>query len=319
LTSDVLNKGLSQPVNNLRLLISQPCSFRVHRLKDQGLADDTFCPIASDQDRFSRGTHGFRLRAQECLQRRIEGTEEAGSVRLAEGRRTAFRHAELGTSGNLIVGQDVMAVGTPFGLARTMTLGVVSNNERTFYPERSRIDEYETGDFSNWIQMDTPIAPGNSGGPLVDLNGRVVGINTRGAQVQGLNFAIPIDIARPIMAQAVAGQPLSRPYMGIHFVSITRQIADAKKLPVQIGALVTWNDANGNPKSGVDPGTPAEKAGMKDGDIIVSVNGKVIDEEHPLDATLSQFSPGDTVTVKILRDGASMTLQVTLGTRPAGL
>ena len=77
-------------------------------------------------------------------------------------------------------GQDVIAIGTPFGLARTMTLGIVSNNERTFYPERQTIDEYETGEFSNWIQMDTPIAPGNSGGPLVDLNGKVVGINTRG-------------------------------------------------------------------------------------------------------------------------------------------
>ena len=76
---------------------------------------------------------------------------------------------------------------------------------------------------------------------------------------------------------------------------------------------------NGQPVSGVEPGKPADQAGIKDGDIIVSINDKVIDEEHPLDATLAQFSPGDTVAVKILRDGASMTLQVTLGTRPAGL
>ena len=110
-----------------------------------------------------------------------------------------FKYAELGESDSLVPGQDVIAIGTPFGLARTMTLGIVSNNERTFYPERTRIDEYETGDFSNWIQMDTPIAPGNSGGPLVDLNGKVVGINTRGGG-QNLNFAIPIDTAKPVIA-----------------------------------------------------------------------------------------------------------------------
>jgi len=117
----------------------------------------------------------------------------------------------------------------------------------------------------------------------------------------------------------VAGEPLTRPYMGIHFVSITRQIADQQKLPVNVGALVGGLDANGNPVTGVEAGKPADQAGIKDGDIIVSINDKVIDEEHPLDATLAQFSPGDTVDVKILRDGASMTLQVTLGTRPAGL
>src|SRR5204862_3374944 len=114
-------------------------------------------------------------------------------------KKITFRFAELGISSTLIVGQDVMAIGTPFGLARTMTLGIVSNNERTFYPDRMRIDEYETGDFSNWIQMDTPINPGNSGGPLVDMTGKVVGINTRGGG-QNLNFAIPIDTAKEVIA-----------------------------------------------------------------------------------------------------------------------
>src|SRR3954468_392465 len=114
-----------------------------------------------------------------------------------------FNHAPLGESNKLLIGQDVMAIGTPFGLARTMTLGIVSNNERTFYPDRMRIDEYETGNFNNWIQMDTPINPGNSGGPLVDLTGKVVGINTRGAG-QNLNFAIPIDTAKGIIARILS-------------------------------------------------------------------------------------------------------------------
>ena len=96
-----------------------------------------------------------------------------------------------------------MAIGTPFGLARTLTLGVVSNNERTFYPEQQKIDEYETGEFNNWIQMDTPINPGNSGGPLVDMTGKVVGINTRG-RGQNLNFAVPIDTAKEVIAKILA-------------------------------------------------------------------------------------------------------------------
>src|SRR4029434_3367252 len=114
-------------------------------------------------------------------------------------RNITFNYAPLGESNDLIPGQDVMAIGTPFGLARTMTLGVVSNNERTFYPDRMKIDEYETGMFSNWIQMDTPINPGNSGGPLVDMTGKVVGINTRGGG-QNLNFAVPVDTAKEVVA-----------------------------------------------------------------------------------------------------------------------
>jgi len=173
---------------------------------------------------------------------------------------------------------------------------------------------------TNLIQTDAAINPGNSGGPLLDAGGNVIGINTAiASNSNGIGFAIPIDIARPIMAQAVAGVPLSRPYLGISFVSITRQLADEKKLPVNVGALVGGFDANGDPSPGVKDGTPAAAAGLKDNDIVVSIEGKVIDEEHPLDATLAQFSPGDTVTVDVLRDGAHVSLEVTLGTRPAGL
>ena len=171
---------------------------------------------------------------------------------------------------------------------------------------------------TNLIQTDAAINPGNSGGPLLDAGGNVIGINTAIAtNSNGIGFAIPIDIARPIMAQAVAGKPLSRPYMGIHFRSINRSLAEQLKLPVMVGALVGGLDEQGNPTKGVDAGTPADKAGIKDGDIVTSVDGKVIDEEHPLDAVLSQFSPGDTVRVDVLRDGQHVMLDVTLGTRPA--
>jgi S1-C subfamily serine protease len=222
--------------------------------------------------------------------------------------------AAVGQSDALKVGQLVIAIGSPLGTySNSVTSGIVSAKGRSITTDNGE-------QLSNLIQTDAAINPGNSGGPLLDAGGNVIGINTAIAQnSNGIGFAIPIDVARPIMAQAVAGEPLSRPYMGIHFVSITREIADEQKLPVNVGALVGGFGANGNPVPGVEPGKPADLGGIKDGDIIVSVNDKVIDEEHPLDATLAQFSPGQTVDVKILRDGATFTLQVTLGTRPAGL
>src|SRR5947209_8599435 len=120
-----------------------------------------------------------------------------------KSKKVTFNYAVLGESKDLVPGEPVMAVGTPFGLARTMTLGVVSNNERTFYPDRMNIDGYETGDFANWIQMDTPINPGNSGGPLLDMTGKVVGINTRGGG-QNLNFAVPVDTAKEVARKILA-------------------------------------------------------------------------------------------------------------------
>ena len=117
------------------------------------------------------------------------------------------------------------------------------------------------------------------------------------------------------MAQAVAGEKLARPYMGVSYQTITRQLATAENLPVNEGALIGGSQNT----PAVQPGTPAAEAGLQEGDIIVKVDGAAIDGDHPLDATLSQFSPGDIVAIEILRDGQTMTLSLTLGTRPADL
>src|SRR5579864_3917958 len=192
-----------------------------------------------------------------------------------KSKKIAFRHAELGDSKHLIPGQDVMAVGTPFGLARTMTLGVVSNNERTFYPERMRIDEYETGEFSNWIQMDTPNNPGNSGGPLVDMTGKVVGINTRGGG-QNLNFAIPIDTAKEVIAKLLATSSadkkgkVDRSDLGIELKPL-QDLETFYDIDINRGVLV----------NSVDRNSPAEKAGVKSQDILLDINGKSVNVRFP--------------------------------------
>ena len=190
-------------------------------------------------------------------------------------RNISFKAAELGESNDLIPGQDVMAVGTPFGLARTMTLGVVSNNERTFYPDRMTIDEYETGDFSNWIQMDTPINPGNSGGPLVDMTGKVVGINTRGGG-QNLNFAVPIDTAKEVIQKILATAKedqkgfVARADLGIDLKPL-QDLETYFDIDINKGVLV----------NSVDRNSPAQKAGVKSQDILLAINDQPINVRFP--------------------------------------
>jgi serine protease Do len=215
-----------------------------------------------------------------------------------------FSHADLGESDTLVPGQDVMAVGTPFGLARTMTLGVVSNNERTFYPEKQTIDEYETGEFSNWIQMDTPINPGNSGGPLLDLTGKVVGINTRGGG-QNLNFAIPIDTARPVIAAILASATpdkkgrVDRSDLGIELRPL-QDLETFYDIDINKGVLV----------DDVERGSAAEKAGVRTQDILLEINGHPInvrfpEEVAPANKMIADLPIGSDVTLLIQRNVAA--------------
>ena len=260
-------------------------------------------------------TFDVELNDGRVLSGTVYGIDTLTDLAIVKVDATGLPTAAIGESDALEVGQLVVAIGSPLGTySNSVTSGIVSAKGRTITTDGTSKPQ------TNLIQTDAAINPGNSGGPLLDGNGNVVGINTAIAtNSNGIGFAIPIDVARPIMAQAVDGKKLSRPYLGIRFVSITRQLADEEKLPVQAGALVGGRDQNGQAVPGVDAGTPAAKAGIKDGDIILSVEGKVIDEGHPLDATLAQFSPGDTVSVEILRDGQHMTVEVTLGTRPSDL
>jgi serine protease Do len=190
-------------------------------------------------------------------------------------KKISFAYAPLGSSRHLITGQPVVAIGTPFGLNRTMTLGIISNNERTFYPERMMIDEFETGDFSNWIQMDTPINPGNSGGPLVDMSGQVIGINTRGGG-QNLNFAIPIDTAKPVVnAILQTATPdrkgrVDRSDLGIDFKPL-QDMESFYDVDINEGVLI----------NSVDKDSPAEKAGAKSQDILLSLNGQPTNVRFP--------------------------------------
>jgi serine protease Do len=221
----------------------------------------------------------------------------------------SFRFAALGESKDLVPGQPVMAVGTPFGLARTMTLGVVSNNERTFYPDRMNIDGYETGDFANWIQMDTPINPGNSGGPLLDMQGNVVGINTRGGG-QNLNFAIPVDTAKEVAKKILASADpehkkkgrVDRSDLGIDFKPM-QDLESFYDIDINKGVLV----------NSVEHGSPAEKAGVKAQDVLLEINGhntnvRFPEELAPMRKAIADLPIGTEVSLNVRRGKENVTL-----------
>ncbi len=244
----------------------------------------------------------------------VYGIDTLTDLAIVKIEATGLPTAPIGDSSGAKVGQLAIAIGSPLGTyTNSVTAGIISAFGRTIHVQDGTT-------IRNLIQTDAAINPGNSGGALLDSGGNVIGINTAVAQTaEGIGFAIPINIARPIMQQALAGQELARPWIGIRYVAITRSIAAESNLPVEAGAWVTAQDAQGRPIEPVVAGSPAADAGLRDGDIIIAVEGTAIDADSPLDDILTQYAPGRAIALDVLRDGERVTLALTLGTRPANL
>lgn len=181
-----------------------------------------------------------------------------------------FAVAEFGDSETLFPGQTVFAVGTPHGLTRTVTRGIISNPRRFFSDSRG-VRGHETGMFNTWLQTDAAINPGNSGGPLVDEDGRVVGINSRGyLGADNLGFAIPAATARQVMAGLTADGSITRSYIGI-VPGALQDLEDFYDLELNTGMLI----------NSVDPGSPAAEAGLRGGDILLAIDGEGVDGRFP--------------------------------------
>ena len=245
----------------------------------------------------------------------IYGIDTLTDLAIVKIEATGLPTVPLGESDELRTGQLTIAIGSPLGTySNSVTAGILSASGRTI--------QVDGGQLSNLLQTDTAINPGNSGGPLLDSGGNVIGINTAIAtSAEGIGFAIPIDLAKPIMRQAVAGEELARPYIGVRFETIDLRVVEREGLDVSNGALIAADGEgpSGGTVYGVVPGGPADQAGLQSGDIIVSVGHVTLDAEHPLDAVVSQFAPGDSVEMSVLRDGQQLTVEVVLGTRPADL
>jgi serine protease Do len=204
----------------------------------------------------------------------------------------------VGNSADLKVGEWVVAIGNPFGLGHTVTAGIVSAKGRVI----------GAGPYDDFIQTDAPINPGNSGGPLFNLHGEMVGINTAIiASGQGIGFAIPADLAKPLIPQLVTTGGVTRGYLGVSIQSITLELAKAMKLDERQGALV----------SEVVSGSPAAQTGIRQGDVIVGFNDEPIKEAHDLPAVVAKTPVGAHVTVTLRRDGKSQKVPVTIGKLPA--
>jgi serine protease Do len=211
--------------------------------------------------------------------------------------------ATLGNSDVLKPGESVIAIGSPLGdFKNTVTMGVVSATGRS-------IDAGNGYQIESLIQTDAAINHGNSGGPLVDLAGEVIGINTlivrntgNGDVAEGLGFAIPINTAQAVAQQIIQKGYFARPYLGISYQSITPDIAAAYNLPVQWGAYVTKVAAN----------SPAGQAGLQKDDIVTKIGDVTLNETHSFINALFTYKPGDQITVEFMRNGKDMQVQVTL-------
>lgn len=206
--------------------------------------------------------------------------------------------ATLGDSDALQVGDWVVAIGNPFGLDHTVTAGIVSAKGRVI----------GAGPYDDFIQTDASINPGNSGGPLLNMRGEVIGINTAIVpNGQGIGFAIPVNTAKPLIPQLVSTGKVTRGYLGLNLQTLTPALTQTLKLSESKGALV----------SEVFPGSPAAKAGLQRGDVIVTFDGKQISSAHDLATLVAATAVDKNVSLLILRDGSKQTVPLTVGRMPS--
>ena len=238
------------------------------------------------------------------VQASIVGTDPYSDIAVLKMDGKVPAVATLGNSSLLQPGESVIAIGSPLGdFKNTVTVGVVSATGRS-------IDTGKGYQIEGLIQTDAAINHGNSGGPLIDLAGEVIGVNTLivrntggGDVAEGLGFAIPATTDQAVAQQIIQKGYFARPYMGFAYQTITPDIAAAYNLPVQWGVYVTR----------VNSGSPAETAGLRRDDIITKIDGVELDATHAYLNTLYSYKPGDTITIEYVRNGKTMTAQVTLG------
>jgi 2-alkenal reductase len=246
------------------------------------------------------------------LDGRVYGIDTLTDLAIVKVDGSGLPTVKIGSSSDLEQGQLAIAIGNPLGeFENTVTTGVISGLGRQIVAGSQATSSSEQ--LNNLIQTDAAINPGNSGGPLLDSAGQVIGVNTAVSQdAQGIGFAIPIDVAKPIMQQALDGKPLSRPWIGIYYQPVTKQLAKERNLSVDSGVIV---DAGGN-QPAVFPNSPAADAGIRQGDVITEIDGTAITADSDLAELMLPHHPGDTIALTVLRNGSQQTVQVKLGTLP---
>jgi serine protease DegQ len=209
--------------------------------------------------------------------------------------------ATLGNSDGLQVGEVVLAIGNPFGVGQTVTMGIISALART---------QTEVNPFESFIQTDAAINPGNSGGALVDAAGNLIGINTaiysKTGASHGIGFAIPVNVVRQVMEQIIRSGAVTRGWLGVEMQNLTADIAASFRLPVQQGVIVAGVVRNG----------PAHRAGMLPGDVLIEIAGVSVRDSVAAIRQIAAIAPGMDTPMTVVRNGQAMQLNVTVGKRP---
>ncbi len=230
----------------------------------------------------------------------VVGSDERTDVALLKVNGTNYPALRVGNVDRLRVGEPVLAIGSPFGFDYSASAGIVSAKSRNMSGETS----------VPFIQTDVALNPGNSGGPLFNQNGEVVGVNSRifsgTGGYMGLSFSIPIDVAMDVAEQLKTKGKVTRSYLGVMMQDIDRNLADAYKLPKPEGALITQ----------VSPNSPAQKAGLRAGDVILKLNGASVLRTSDLLYALNKVQPNQTVQFEVLRDDKTRNISATLATAP---
>jgi serine protease Do len=233
---------------------------------------------------------------------KIVGTDPKTDVAVLKIEASGLTPITVGDSAKMQIGDAVLAIGNPYGVGQTVTMGIVSATGRS----NLQIEDYE-----DFIQTDAAINPGNSGGALVNDRGELIGINTAilapgSGGNQGIGFAVPVNLARNVMDQITTHGEVTRSYLGVTIQEVTPSLAKAIGLNGPAGALV--ND--------VQPDSPGQKAGLKSGDVIVEINGRKIIESNELRMNVSMMEPGQNVKLKVFRDGKTIDVNANVGALP---
>ena len=247
------------------------------------------------------------LASGEELKGKKVGADPENDIAVVKIDKTGLPAITVGNSDNLIVGQLVVAVGSPLGFEQTVTAGIISALHRVVGATSSGTS---TTVLTDLIQTDAPINPGNSGGALCDGSARLIGINaliaSESGGSEGIGFAIPINTAAQVADDIIAGRPVSHPYIGVMGQTVTQSVASQYNLPVYQGAYVTQ----------VVPGSPAAKAGIKTGDIIVAIDGKPVKSMDDVVAGVRSHQVGDKLTITYYQGSSKKTVELTLAEKP---
>jgi serine protease DegQ len=232
---------------------------------------------------------------------RVVGTDPESDLAVLKVELKDLPAITFGQLEQVNVGDIVLAIGNPLGVGQTVTMGIVSALDRTHLGLNT---------FENFIQTDAAINPGNSGGALVDSSGNLIGINTaifsRGGGNMGIGFAIPVSLARQVMQQIIQTGSVTRGWIGVEVDDLPADVVDSLKAPDITGVLI----------AGVVRGGPADRAGVRPGDILLEVNGQGVPDPGTMLNVVAGAQPGSTATLKLLRSGDPVAVKLTVGTRP---